>query len=397
MRSDRLKKNKKNLIRIALDNFLPKSKKTVLALGAELKANYCVISDRKAYLHYGFDDLKQASNYNAYKRSIIKTIKELNPRPQLITHDLNPQFLSTQLAYEFKNRLLSRSLVLPVQHHYAHVAAAVATFNLKNKKIIGVACDGTGLGDNGRVWGCEFIVGDLRRYQRIGHLNYIPLPGADKAVKQPWRVALSLLFMSYGENLFSLKIPWLKKKRYEIQIILKMIKQGINTPFASSAGRLFDGVAALIGECLDAEFEAQGPIMLEKKAEKVNNNVKRFYKYTVKNNKGCYVIDTRAMITAIVDDLEKGERKEIIAWRFHNTFSDIIVQMCKKARQAFSVNNVVLAGGVFFNKIISDLVQKELTKYGFCVYKPENILLGDSGLSLGQAVVSYVSGSTSKN
>lgn len=378
-------------------NFSKEQGKVVLALGPELKANFCVIKNRTAFLYYDFGDLKIPAQFNFYRRFLLRTIAQLKIKPQIIAHDLNPVFLSSNFAQELKNSLFRETEILPVQHHFAHIVSNLAYHNLRNKKVIGVACDGTGFGRDGRVWGFEFLICDFKRYQRMAHLNYIALPGSDMSVKEPWRVAVALLFQSYQNKLFSSGIPWLRKKKYETKILLQMMQKDLNCPLASSAGRLFDGVSALLGLCLKTNFEAEAAILLEKEAEKAKNKKYHIYPYEIEKQEDEYVINTNLLIRAIVADLRRKIRREVIALRFHQAFSDIIIKTCKKIRKETGLDSVALSGGVFFNKIIYELVWQGLKNNKFCVFCLPNFLRGDSGISLGQAVSAYVSGNTGKN
>jgi len=391
------KQNEQKSIQIPLPNLRPRQEKTVLGLGAELKANFCIINNGIASLSRGFGDLKNPDCYNSYKKAVINELKKKKLNPKIIVSDLNPQFLNTKFATELQKELFTKSTVSGVQHHYAHIAGAMALLNLQKKRAIGIACDGTGWGDDGRIWGFEFLLANLRGYKRVGHLDYIQLPGADRAVTEPIRVALGLLFKTYGDNIYKLPIEWLKKSHYKIDILLKMLKSNINSPLASSAGRVFDGVAALTGICCLAKFEAEPAIRLEQEAAKVINKETRQYPYKIKKCTDKFVIDIDLMTRAIVKDISKKIPKKNIAARFHNTFSHIIIAMCKKIKKEYSVADVVLGGGVFFNKIITRQVQAGLEKNGFIVHRPYDFVLGDAGLSLGQAVIAYVSGSSRKN
>ncbi|MBU0634894.1 MAG: hypothetical protein KKB82_06415 [Candidatus Omnitrophica bacterium] len=384
-------------IKFDLDELKIRGQKDIVALGAELKANFCIIKKNKAYLYYGFGDLKDPRCWERFRAAVLQKIKRFKIKPAVISCDLNPQFLSSQFAQELKLRFKSAKRLLPVQHHYAHIAGAQAALALSRKKIIGVACDGTGLGDNKNVWGCEFLLCDHFRIRRIGHLNYIPLPGADMAVRQPWRVAIALLYKLYGKEIFTLPIEWLKKKKAKTKVLIKMIDKGINTPLASSAGRLFDAVAALTGLCHDVKYEAEAAIALERKAGKLRGREKSSYPFSIREENGLLIARTDMMIKAIVEDIRCGNRVEVVAARFHNTFSRIIIKMCGKIKDKFNIRDVVLGGGVFFNKIITDSLMRGLERSGFFVHKPKDCILSDEGLSLGQAVIAYVSGRTGKN
>ncbi|MCK4994837.1 MAG: carbamoyltransferase HypF [Candidatus Omnitrophica bacterium] len=386
-----MKLDNKNLTKIQIKTLDVKKDKTVLALGAELKANFCIIQGRTAFLYSGFDDLKNPFFFNKYKKSLDTQLKKLSRKPQLIAHDLNSSFFSTRLAKELKEKSLKSSRIAPIQHHYAHVGGALASLDILDKTVIGISCDGTGLGDDGKVWGCEFIVYEKKDYNRQGHLNEIALPGSDKAVHEPWRVGVALLYKVYGRKLLSLKLPWIKNKKYIINILIDMIERDVNTPLATSAGRLFDGVAGICGLCFKIKYEAQGAITLQKYAQKAILRQRGSYEFSIKKENGLFVINTDEMIRAIVDDLVKKKSIDDIAACFHNTFSQMLITMCVKIGSRDKINNVVLSGGVFFNEIISKQVTAGLNKREFNVHIPEKLFLGDTGLSLGQAVIAAYS------
>lgn len=386
MKSDILKQNSHIPIEIDLTDSRD-NHQVVLALGGELKANYCILNKQKAYLYSGFNDLKNPEYYKQYKQSILQQIKRLKLKPQVIAHDLNPLFLSSRLAEEFKLSIFKSSRIIPIQHHFAHIAGACAALGLGKQKIIGIACDGTGLGDDSKVWGCEFISYDFKQAIRLGYLDYIPLPGGDKAVLEPWRTAVGLLYLVYGDKLLDLPIAWIKEKKYEIQILIQMTTQGINTPLASSAGRLFDGIAALTGLCLKVSSEAQAAIALEQAASKVIAGQNKIYEYEINQKDGMLVADIRKMIKNITRDLAQHQAVPDIAAGFHNTFVQILGEMAARISAKTKAKQIVLGGGVFFNKIIAEKLKINLVKQGFSVHQPGPEFLSDAGLALGQAVL----------
>ncbi|MDD5745785.1 MAG: hypothetical protein PHO30_00835, partial [Candidatus Omnitrophica bacterium] len=265
----------------------------MVALGPELKANYCILTGTRAVVRGGFEDLKNPRQYTAYKKSLLSDIRRLKKLPVRIACDLNPVFFSSRLAQELHNTILSQGVLVPVQHHYAHVAAALAALSIGEKPVIGVACDGTGLGDNATVWGCEFILRKPDGFMRAGHLDPIALPGADRAVEQPWRVGVALLYQAFGAKFHELPVAWLKKKKYNVQFVREMIERKVNTPYASSAGRLFDGIAAITGLCLEADVEAQAARLLEKKAAAAAGKQGKRYRFRIHKKNGKIVIDFR--------------------------------------------------------------------------------------------------------
>jgi len=361
--------------------------KVILALGAELKANYCILNKQKAYLYSGFADLKNPKFYDNYKQSILSEIKRLRIKPQIIARDLNLMFLSSRLAEELHDSRFKQSQVMAIQHHFAHVAGACAALGIKKQKVIGIACDGTGLGSDQKVWGCEFISYDFKQAIRLGHLGYFALPGGDKAVAEPWRVAVALLYMVYGQELLDLPMAWIKQKKYEIHLLIQMIEKKINSPLASSSGRLFDAVSALTGLCLNVNSEAEAAIALEIEASKVISLEHKAYGFAINKQDNMFIVDIREMIKDIVLDIQAKQPSANIAARFHNTFVLILGKMAVKIRQELKTNQIVLGGGVFFNKIILEKLNNYLVKQGFHAHSPGPEFLSDAGLALGQALL----------
>ncbi len=380
-------KQSNNYIKIHISASGIKKNSVVLAMGAELKANFCIISRSWAYVYFGYNDLKNPLFFNKYRKKLDGVLKKLAVKPKIIAHDLNLSFLSTRHAQELKNTGLKSSRIIPVQHHSAHIAGALASLDMLNKDVIGISCDGTGLGIDGKVWGCEFINHCRGIYKRVGHLNNIALPGADKAVLEPWRVAVALLYKVYGRKLLSLKLPWINKKKKIINILIDMIEKKVNTPLASSAGRLFDGVAGICGIIDSIEYEAQAAIALQKQAQRSGLKENKTYQFSIYKKNGFFVLNTDEMIRQIVDDLIEKKNVIDIAACFHNTFSQMLIAMCVKLRTRDKIDNVVLTGGVFFNDIILRQVSRGLNKKKFNVHVPAKLFLGDTGLSLGQAVI----------
>jgi len=382
-----LKQNREQLTKIPLKSLRIKNKSDVLAMGPELKANYCIIKNSNAFLYTGFTDLKDPRFFSKYKTNILRQLNRLKVRPRIIACDLNPVFLSSRLAEELMKKSPKDCRLIPVQHHHAHISAGLSLLGLLNKKSIGVVCDGTGLGDDGKVWGCEFITYNQGKFSRVGHLNNFALPGGDKAVIEPWRVALALLYKAYKRSILELPIPFLKKKKFEIEILIKMIEQKINTPLSSSAGRLFDGVSSLCGLKSTIKTEAEAAIALEKQALKAKDKENSGYQFSIEKMNNELIINTDRMIRQIVSDINKKKKVQDIAARFHNTFAEMIIDMCKKIKKKDPISNVLLCGGVFFNSIVKAKVLKGLNASGFIVHLPGTDFLGDASLSLGQAVM----------
>ncbi len=372
--------------------------RTVLALGPELKANFTIATDEGFLLYSGFGDLKQLGQYVAYEKAVMNALEKMKIKPVVIACDLNNQFLSSQLGRCLFQDKFSRPTLLPVQHHFAHAAAVMAEKGLLDKKVISVSCDGTGLGDDNRVWGFEFFVCDRNGYIRMAHPAYFPLPGGDAAVTEPWRTAIGLLYLAYGPDLVKREISWIKAKKRLVPVLIRMIEARVNTPWCSSAGRLFDAVSALTGVCLRAETEAAAAIQLQERAEQ--SSARGSYPFKLKEVDGRFLIQLAPLIKAVVMDVERGRPTEETAACFHNAFSRIIVDVCNHIRGRTGISSVLLSGGVFFNRIIREKVTRGLERGKFEVSVPSVGLLGDAGLSLGQAVIADVfrnSGKTGKS
>ncbi|GAI42076.1 unnamed protein product, partial [marine sediment metagenome] len=250
---------------------------------------------------------------------------------------------------------------------------------------IGVAYDGTGYGDDGNIWGGEFLLCDLKKYSRAGHLKYYALPGGDKAVAQPWRMTYSYLYSIYGRKVQDLKIDFMKRRNYnKLSIIEKMIDRKINSPLTSSCGRLFDAVSSLIGLRDEISYEGQAAMEMESLCA---SEIKEGYGFDIYKENGEFIIEPERIFKEIISDLKKGVNKEVIAAKFHNTIADFTVNLCGKIRKNTNLNKVALSGGVFQNRYSTERIISLLEKDGFQVYIQRKVPPNDGGISLGQAVV----------
>jgi hydrogenase maturation protein HypF len=251
------------------------------------------------------------------------------------------------------------------------------TENRVAEKVIGVALDGTGYGEDGNIWGFELLVADLTGFERMGHLKPIPAPGGDRAAREPWRMATSYLFSVFGEDFDE---RW---KKEETEMLFAMIKKSINSPLTSSCGRLFDAVSAILGLCERAEYEAEAAIALERVAE---DSVDGEYKYEIKEG-DLLVIDPSLTIRGVVEDVDHRVREGVISAKFHNTLSKMVADLCTKIRDKTKIEKIALSGGCFQNLYLKKRVKKVLKDLGFSVYLHNTVPTHDGGISLGQAVV----------
>ena len=253
--------------------------------------------------------------------------------------------------------------------------------NLK-RPVIGVSFDGTGYGEDGNSWGGEFLLVKGRNFKRLGHLKYRMMPGGDKVVSEPWRMLLSIL--GRKAEPFLTGVP-----KKEQKLILTMLSKNINSPRTSSAGRLFDAAAALLGICLRASYEAEGPIKLEKLCDE---KVKECYEVEIIRENGSYIVDTDGIFLGMVKDLRKGKDKRIIATKFHNSMAEIILAMAKELSRSCKIKNIALSGGVFQNNFLKKRIMEKLSACGLNVFTNVHTPVNDLNISLGQYHVSCCTG-----
>lgn len=357
--------------------YLKGFKAPVLACGADLKNTFCILKDEKAYISQYLGDLDKLEALNVYKEMIERYKKLLNFEPKVVACDMHPDYISTRYAEWLGLRIIK------VQHHHAHIASVLAENNF-NKEVIGVAFDGTGYGPDGTVWGGEFLIASFNDFQRVGYLRQVPLPGGEKAVKEPWRMAGIYLQDAYGDDWMNMRIDCIKKLQvYDWETIWKSVKLGLNTLLTSSAGRLFDAVAAILGICHFNDYEGQAAQELEAVVDLTNLDL---YDFEIKEEQ-FFILDFRETIKGIVEDIQKCVNIGIISAKFHNTVCTAISETCKRIRNYKGLNTVVLSGGVFQNQILLERTIDLLGSSGFKVLINSVVPCNDGGISLGQAVV----------
>ena len=388
----------------------------IAAVGGELKNVFCLGKGSEAILSQHIGDLKTPENLEFYEESFSRMMRLFRFTPSLIACDLHPDYLSTRFARTLALRITeddpfntqeprflrstgdtrnAERINIPivfVQHHHAHVAAVLAEHGCE-KRVIGVSFDGTGYGDDGNIWGGEVLIASRRDYRRFAHLDYIALPGGDRAVYEPWRIALSLLRDSFGAD----KIPFelfSDEENGEAPLLLAMIDRGINTPLSSGIGRLFDGVAALCGIARKRAYEAEGPMRFEAALEREWEDEEPYSFDVVSPDRaelaeasGCYRMTWHKAIREIVQDIKSGVTVSRISGRFHRGLGQLIQLACTYAAEATGDATVALSGGVFQNRRLSDHVEGLLENAGFAVLVPRHVPANDGGLCLGQLAV----------
>jgi hydrogenase maturation protein HypF len=350
----------------------------IFAAGAELVNCFCLGKDRKAILSQHIGDLKNLETLDFYSESLDRFKEMFRVKPSLVVCDLHPDYLSTRFAEEFaaQNGNLP---VIRVQHHHAHLAACMAEHGL-HEKIIGISLDGVGYGTDGYIWGFEVMICDLLDFERKAHLAYVPQPGGDMANHEPWRMALAYLYQYITPDLERLHLPFMQDiDPGKIRIITAALDNHINTPMTSSAGRLFDAVAALTGICKFSAFHAEAPMRLENIID-MNENGR--YKFNSGN-----IIDPGEIIQGIVHDLEKKVSVYKISAKFHRSVVEIIVQQAEKYRDETGINKVVLSGGTFQNRFILSESEKRLQDLNFQLFTHKLFPSNDGGIALGQLII----------
>jgi hydrogenase maturation protein HypF len=356
---------------------LPVAVGPLLGVGAELHGAFCLASGTHAFLSQHVGDLDSDEAMRAYTDALERYRTLFGIEPEVVAHDLHPDFLSTRLAEETG---LPR---VAVQHHHAHVAATMAEHRLEGE-VIGVAFDGFGLGEDGTAWGGEFFVCDASRAERAGHLRPVPLPGGDAAVRQPWRMAIA---HAQDAGVLPAALGLLgERPMEELEVVLAQVRGDLPSPLTSSGGRLFDAISALAGICDEATYEGQPAMLLEQAAL---SSATREYVFDLAPQDGRLVLDTRPIVAAVVKDLVRGRSPGEVAGRFHRTLAAAILEVCRAIRGGTGLGRVVLGGGVFQNDLLLSDVVARLETCGFEVYVPRRVPVGDGGVALGQVLVAH--------
>ncbi len=345
----------------------------ILATGAELVNCFCLGKGDQAIMSQHIGDLKNLETYEFFRETILQFQKLFRLAPDMVVCDMHPDYLSTRYAEE------SGLEVSRVQHHHAHIASCMAEYNL-DEKVIGVSMDGIGYGDDGNIWGGEFLVCDLADYARPFHFEYVPMPGGDKATEEPWRMAVAYLYTCFGDEFLNLDLPFLKQiDDSAIRLVIQAIDKKINTPLTSSAGRLFDTIAAMTNICTRSDFHAEAPMRLE---SAIDPYITGQYDFIFSEE-----ISFRETIRGIVKDIRKNLPVSHIAAKFHNTIISAIFAAVSELTDKTGIHKIALSGGTFQNRYILERVEKKLSGTGLTVYSPREVPVNDGGIALGQLVV----------
>jgi len=355
----------------------------ILGCGAEEKNTFSLTRDNYVFLSQHIGDMENLETVEHFTDTISLYQKLFRVEPEIIAHDLHPEYLSTKYAREQANISPDITLV-PVQHHHAHIASCL-TDNGVNGPVIGVAFDGTGYGTDGTIWGGEFMVADYRHFTRMGHLDYLPLPGGALAVKKPYRTAAGYLLTLFNE--LKPGLPFLNRIDHkELEIIENQITKKINCPLTSSCGRLFDAVSALLGVRGEIDYQSQAAVELEMLASSAVQETAH-YPFNVTEQDGVYIIQLHDLFTALIKDLHNNTTTASIAARFHNTIARIILKLCQVISMQTGIKQVALSGGVFQNRLLLSRAHRLLESCRFQVLTHRQVPSNDGGISLGQVTI----------
>ncbi|MEJ5250750.1 MAG: carbamoyltransferase HypF [Chthonomonadetes bacterium] len=346
----------------------------LLAVGAHLKNTVALSVGRQVFISQHIGDLETPQALEAFRRVTADVQALWEHQPQAVACDLHPDYLSTQSAHRMGLPVVS------VQHHYAHVLACMAE-NEVAPPVLGISWDGTGYGVDGTVWGGEFLLVTETDFERVAHLRPFHLPGGDRAVKEPRRSALGVLYEMLGEQAFELLGE--RFTAYERHLLAQMLRQGVNAPVTTSAGRLFDAVASLVTGRQVANFEGQAAMELEFLVHSAPGGDS--YPFTLSQGTP-RVLDWSPMVAAILQDVQQGVEPPMIALRFHNTLVEMMVAVAK----AVGVERIAFSGGCFQNAYLTERAVHRLTEEGFRVHWHQRVPPNDGGIALGQVVAAGI-------
>ena len=366
--------------------YLTSESPQMLATGGELKNTFCIVRDRYAFLSHHIGDMENYETYQSFQDSISQYESLFHLQPEAIAYDLHPNYLASRYAIDRAEREGLPSF--SIQHHHAHIVSCMAEHSMpSNQPVIGIAFDGTGFGEDGAIWGGEFLLADYRDFKRVAHLKYIPLPGGDTAIRKPARTALAYLW--------ACKLDWDPELppvtatcAEELSILKSQLKLKINTPLTSSMGRFFDAIASICGVRQTVNYEAQAAIEFEALADPDEIGEYDFICEPDRNHLGeTLQINPSPLIDEVINNLNDGVPSSKISARFHNSVARMVYMMCENIRNDYGVNQVVLSGGVWQNMSLLHRTYNLLESRDFKVYIHHQVPTNDGGLALGQAVI----------
>ena len=368
---------------------LPFEAAPLLAVGGHLKNVFALARGRFVYQSQHLGDLESLTGLEFFKESLAHLMRTFEIEPESVVHDLHPGYLSTAWAKEWASERGLKTIA--VQHHHAHVAGCMAEHGHIGP-VIGLALDGTGYGTDGKIWGGEVLIARLDGFERWAHLEYVPMPGGDAAVKEPWRMALGALHAAEFDVESDQLVKLLGATASEVRVLKRMIEREIHSPMTSSLGRLFDAVAAVVLNRRVVDYEAQAAIELEGIAVDEPDRIEQgaYWPELHSAEEGAdnvATIRTGKMWKAILEDMWRGVPARRISARFHAGIAEGFINAAGNARIETDINIIALSGGCMVNRRLARLLRVGLEEEGFTVLQHRNVSPGDGGLSYGQAVV----------
>jgi hydrogenase maturation protein HypF len=360
---------------------LPFNARQVLACGTELKNTFCATKDGYAFLSQHIGDMENLETLEHFERSIELYRGLFRLEQEVVAYDMHPDYLATRYAQSVR----SSADLVAVQHHHAHVVSCMVDNGIEDL-VIGVALDGTGYGIDGQIWGGEFLVADYKGFRRAGHLEYVPLPGGEAAIRRPYRMALAHLYTLLGEDAVTVALPFLGEvEGQEIEIVKRQVDRRINTQLTSSCGRFFDAISAMLGFSGEATYEGEAAVQLEMMAYDGRDGAS--YPFSVTEGEEGSVVHLGDTWIGILENLHEGVPAATIALRFHNTIASMVVDVCRGVSRQTGLQKVALTGGCFQNRLLLEKTTARLKEAGLRVLTHHQVPCNDGGVSLGQAVI----------
>lgn len=365
-------------------------KQPMLAVGGELKNAFCLADGQRLFVSQYIGDMEGYENFQRFLQELESFQRVVNICPRAIVYDQHPNYQTTRFALE---QALPK---FAVQHHHAHLVSVLGE-NERSEATLGIICDGTGYGEDQCIWGFEFLFGNAKGYERLGHLEYLPLPGGDAGAKHPLRIAYAYLKTLFTDEEWDACAPlWSGLSIDEQRILDRQLEKGFHLFQTSSAGRLFDAVSALLGICTTVTYEGQAAVELESAAARflrqgqdsdhlMTNVLLDSYPYEVRNKNGMVILGVKPLFAALVNDLLCGVKREEIAYRFHITLAQAMVEIIMILRR--DAGPTVLSGGVFQNKLLTEAVLQHCYEKEIKVLRSKMFPPGDGGLALGQIII----------
>ena len=362
---------------------IPFKIKQTLACGGELKNTFCLTRDNYAFISQHIGDLENIETLEHFINTIELYKRLFRIEPQVVACDLHPDYLSTRYALQFEGTLP----VIRVQHHYAHIVSCMGE-NSITEPVIGISLDGSGYGLDGNIWGGEVLIADYDGFIRKAHLEYLPMPGGELAIRRPYRLTIGYLFKLFGKIP---DLPFLNAvPEEEIRIIKEQVEKGINTPFTSSMGRLFDAVSSLLDICQEATYEGQPAIELEMMSKDIEDD--EYYSWEIEKENGIFILRVKKLFEGLLSDIDVLP-VSIISTKFHNTVARMMLDVTLLIREETKIDKVALSGGCFQNRRLLNRLVRLLREKDFKVYTHNQVPCNDGGLSLGQAIIGGRAGS----